>query len=503
MRRLRMLLATAVVAGAGIVALPAPANAGQVLVTIGIKGSGTVRVVEGSLEDGGSAFCDQSQNLDHRVTLSCARVRNEEPLEAWVWLRPSTSSSPAFWSFVDWQGCDQTRERSGIKECGVGSSAFGTSNKAPVAIFRDNSAPAVTELTADQVTTQDGTFRFTWKGNDSVGEKCRFGAAEFTACSSGHTATLPEGHYTFSVRAEDASGNLSVVEQTVVSSVETTLFIRPPAVSTSRAAEFFYSGTNGAEFDCTLDAVAVACSAEGVIRFANLSDGGHTFTVRSREGAWVDASPSTWSWRVDTTAPQTTLTGAPVSGSVLLSRAATFGVSTDDPLAEIECSLDGVERDCAGGTPAFAGLASGTHEFAATAVDQAGNRDSSPALTHWTVPFAAPNFKRSKGWRLIRTSSAYDGTALTTKKRKTSLTLSVRGARSLVLVAGRSKKNGTVAIYAGSRLIKKVSLNGSKSLGKQLIKVASFATPYSGTVRIKVLTNKRPVRIEGLAAPTR
>ncbi|WP_343993214.1 hypothetical protein [Nocardioides dubius] len=498
-----MLLATAVVAGAGIVALPSPAQAGQVLVTIGIKGSGTVRVVEGSLEDGGATSCDQSQNLDHRVTLTCARVRNEEPLEAWVWLRPSTSSSPPFWSFVDWQGCDQTRERSGIKECGVGSTAFGTSTKAPVAIFRDNSAPTVTELAATQDTSKDGTFRFTWKGNDSVREECRFGAATFTTCSSGHTVTLPEGHYTFSVRAEDASGNLSTTEQTVVSSVDTTLFIRPPAVSTSRNAEFFYSGTNGSTFDCTLDAVTMDCAADGVARFANLTDGTHTFSVRSRQGAWVDASPSTWTWRIDTTAPQTTLGGGPVPGSVLLSRAAAFTIGTDDPSADLECTFDGVTHDCAGGSPVFAGLVSGTHEFTATAVDRAGNRDDSPAARHWTVPFGATSLKRGTGWRLVRTSGAYDGSALTTKKRNASLTLSVRNARSLMLVAGRGKKNGTVAIYAGSRLVKKVSLARSTSVGKQLIPVTAFSTPFTGTVRIKVLTKKRPVRIEGLAAPTR
>lgn len=503
MKKLRLLIATAVVSVAGIVALPAPAHAGQVLVTIGIQGSGSVRVVEGSLEDGGATSCDQSQNLDHRVTLTCAKIRNEEALEAWVWLRPSTFTSPPFWSFVDWQGCDQTRERNGVKECGVGSPAFGTANKAPVAVFRDNSAPTVTELAATQDTSKDGTFRFTWKSNDSVREECRFGAANFTTCSSGHTATLPEGHYTFSVRAEDASGNLSTVQQTVVSSVDTTLFIRPPLVSTSRTAEFFYSGTNGSEFDCALDAVAVSCSPNGVIRFENLSEGGHTFTVRSRQGAWVDASPSVWNWRVDTMAPETTLTGAPTPGSVALSRAARFAITTNDPDAEIACGFDGTDHDCAGRNPAFTALASGTHEFVATATDKAGNRDNSPALTYWTVPYAATSLKRSPGWSTLRSAGAYDGVALTTKKRNTSLTLTVRAARSLVLVAGRGKKNGTVAIYAGSRLLKKVSLNATKTSGKQLIPVSTFATPYSGTVRIKVLTDKLPVRIEGLAAPTR
>lgn len=503
MKRLRLMLATAVVAVAGVVALPAPAHAGQVLVTVGIQGSGSVRVVEGSLEDGGSVACDQSQNLDHRVTLSCARIRNEEPLEAWIWLRPSTFTSPPLWSFVEWRGCDQTRERNGDQECGVGSPAFGTAHKAPTAVFRDNSAPTVSALSATQNTTKDGTFAFTWKTTDSVREECRIGPGQFTACTPGHTVTLPEGHYTFAVRAEDASGNLSPVQETVVSSVTTTLYVRPPALSSSRSAEFYYSGTNGAQFDCTLDAVTVDCSANGVVRFDDLAEGGHSFSVRAREGAWVDASPSTWSWRVDSTAPETTLAGAPAPGSVLLSRTARFTIGSDDDGAELDCGFDLAEHDCAGGRPAFTGLASGTHEFVATAVDRAGNRDSSPALTHWTVPFAVSALKRGAGWKAIRTSGAYDGAALTTKKRNASLTIPVRKARSLVLVAAKGRKNGTVAVYAGNRLLKKISLVATKSVGKQLIPIAKFATPYTGTVRIKVLTKKRAVRIEGLAAPTR
>src|SRR5688500_8147863 len=117
-----------------LTATTAPASAGQVGVTIGIQGAGAVTAVEGSLEDGAGATCANWDNQDHRVTVTCPRVRSDEAFEAWVWLRPAAAPFPqGQWVFSGWSGCDATRERIGATECAVHSGAFSSDERYPVA----------------------------------------------------------------------------------------------------------------------------------------------------------------------------------------------------------------------------------------------------------------------------------------------------------------------------------------------------------------------------------
>ena len=87
----------------------------------------------------------------------------------------------------------------------------------------------------------------------------------------------------------------------------------------------------------------------------------------------------------DTTAPETTLTGAP-SGTVATRDARLSFASTES--GRFECSQDGgTWRSCTSPT-SIANLADGAHRFAVRAVDAAGNADASPATASWTVAVA-------------------------------------------------------------------------------------------------------------------
>jgi hypothetical protein len=77
------------------------------------------------------------------------------------------------------------------------------------------------------------------------------------------------------------------------------------------------------------------------------------------------------------------------------------------------------------------------------------------------------------------------------------------GVRRVALVATRGRGFGTVNVYLGSKLLKKVSLGATSTRKKQLISVASFTSPHSGTVRIVVATTDKTVRVEGLGVATR
>lgn len=205
----------------------------------------------------------------------------------------------------------------------------------------------------------------------------------------------------------------------------------------------------------------------------------------------------------DTTAPVTSLGAGPANGAIVPSTSASFTLGSSEAGSRFACTLDGRARTCAGGAQTVTGLAPGTHTFTAKATDQAGNADASPAARTWTVPVPARSLTRSAGWALATSSRSYGGKVAATTRRNASLSYSVRNARRLALVASGGTTHGTVRVYAGSRLVKTVALRTSRTTTKRVIPVASFAGAWSGKIRIVVVTSGKPVRIEGLAVPTR
>ncbi|KRB76997.1 hypothetical protein ASE01_09540 [Nocardioides sp. Root190] len=205
----------------------------------------------------------------------------------------------------------------------------------------------------------------------------------------------------------------------------------------------------------------------------------------------------------DTTPPRTSISGGPANGSIVTSSSAVFTLGSTESGSRMTCTLDSRARTCATGRHAISGLAPGTHLFRAKATDPAGNVDPTGASRYWTVPVPAKSLTRSSGWSLVSASSAYGGRVLATTRKNASVSYKVRSARKLALVASGGTTHGTVRVYAGSRLLKTVSLRTSRSVTKRVIAITTFSSAYSGTVKVVVTTSGRAVRLEGIAAPTR
>lgn len=205
----------------------------------------------------------------------------------------------------------------------------------------------------------------------------------------------------------------------------------------------------------------------------------------------------------DTTPPQTTISGGPSNGAILTSTSTAFTLSSSEAGSRIACTLDTRARSCAPGKHTVTGLGSGTHVFTAKAVDAAGNADPTAATRYWTVPVAARYLTRSSGWSLVSSSSAFTGRVLATTRKGASVAYSARRAKKLFLVASGGTTHGYVRVYAGSRLLKTVSLRTSRTVTKRVIPITSFSTAYTGTIKVVVATSGKPVRLEGIATPTR
>jgi len=172
---------------------------------------------------------------------------------------------------------------------------------------------------------------------------------------------------------------------------------QPATLSKSASAEFTFSATDGsgtgvAHIEASLDGAAYA-PATSPVTYTDLTDGSHTLSVRAVDAAGnVDASPASYTWTIDTVAPDTTITSHPANPSASASAMFTFTASdgTGSGVAHIEASLDGGDFAAAASPLNLTGLAEGSHTYRIRAVDAAGNVDATPASYTWTVDTTAP-----------------------------------------------------------------------------------------------------------------
>jgi hypothetical protein len=202
----------------------------------------------------------------------------------------------------------------------------------------------------------------------------------------------------------------------------------------------------------------------------------------------------------DATAPETEITQAPPAEGK--KRRVKFVFTSSEPGSSFECRIDALAYEpCT--SPLRVKLKRGRHKFSVRATDAAGNTDATPAVGSWTVPLAASDLAKGKGWKLKRSAAAYGGTVLQAKRKGAVLTHAVTGAREVALVVGKGRRHGKVKVYAGSRLVGTVRLAASSASSRQLVTLATFSEPFTGSLRIVVATKDRPVRIEGLGVATR
>src|SRR5439155_27001846 len=106
--------------------------------------------------------------------------------------------------------------------------------------------------------------------------------------------------------------------------------------------------------------------------YSGITEGSHTFQARAvDEVGNVDASPPSFTWQVDLTDPDTTITSHPAAVTRLTG--ATFGFSSSEAGSTFECKLDGAVFANCTSSQSYSGLADATHRFYVRATDPAGN----------------------------------------------------------------------------------------------------------------------------------
>jgi hypothetical protein len=171
---------------------------------------------------------------------------------------------------------------------------------------------------------------------------------------------------------------------------ETSITTKPSNPTRSTSASLGFSSSEaGSTFQCKLDTSGFsACTSPK--SYSGLTAGSHSFSVRAIDAAGnVDATPASYTWRIDVTAPNTTITSAPPSSTN--STSAGFSFASSEVGSSFQCKLDAANYASCASPKAYSGLAAGSHTFSVRARDAAGNWDGTPASYRWTIDLTAPD----------------------------------------------------------------------------------------------------------------
>ena len=254
---------------------------------------------------------------------------------------------------------------------------------APVPGTAITSGPAV----ATNSTSAEFAFTSTVAGSTF---ECSLDNSAFTVCVSPKNYTkLKAGNHHFRVRAS-AGGNPDPTpanyDWTIDTKAPNTTITSSPQTLTnnSRATFSFASTEEGSTFECSVDGgVFTSCTSPWTSD--PLADGKHAFQVRAIDTAGnPDKSPAkAKAWIVDTTPPDTTITGAPANPTT--STSAKFKFTSTEKKSTFQCKLDGEEIASCKSGQSYSGLSVGNHRFEVQAIDAAGNTDPTPASFDWTI----------------------------------------------------------------------------------------------------------------------
>jgi parallel beta-helix repeat protein len=268
--------------------------------------------------------------------------------------------------------------------------------------------PVTTIISGPAEITESTSATFTFAANVSGSTFQCWLDGTITPCTSPTTYNdLAAGDHLFAVLATAPGGTLEQFwaewEWTIgdITPPITTISSGPDVTTTDTSATFVFTANEpDVTFQCVLDGgQPLPCASPQVFPF--LYPGLHRFEVTAYSPLMLgpggvplqplyEPVTTVYEWTVlDAVAPDTTIIYGPATTTSSIS--AYFGFTSDDPLAIIQCSLDGGGfSECE--TPMeFTDLPFGSHTLVARAVDLAGNVDPTPESYSWTIVQLAPN----------------------------------------------------------------------------------------------------------------
>ncbi|MFL5348871.1 MAG: adventurous gliding motility protein AgmC [Hyalangium sp.] len=270
---------------------------------------------------------------------------------------------------------------------------------------------SITANPPNPTSQQSATFSFAVTGgSQNASTKCTLTTPDGqtspeSICASPVTLSTPvEGTYKFAVTAYDGNKTSNTNSYSWVVDLtppDTSLTSTPPSNPTNKqSATFIFTGIGGAVgFDCALTTpdnnTAAQSDCTSPATYSTPAEGTYVFQVRAKDAAGnVDPTPVAYSWVVDLTPPDTSITGGQPSNPTQ-SRDASFTFIGTGGAAGFDCALSfngnpsTSYSDCVS-PKVFSNLADGTYVFQVRAKDAADNKDSTPDSYAWVVDNSPP-----------------------------------------------------------------------------------------------------------------
>jgi hypothetical protein len=150
------------------------------------------------------------------------------------------------------------------------------------------------------------------------------------------------------------------------------------------------------------------------------------------------------------------------------------------------------------GSAVFTGEPGSTYCFRATATDWEGNT-SQPSGEHCTsVPVDNISFRHRGGWIKRIGAGHYLDTFSQTKQLGATMTLKGVYAKHLVIIVTKCPKCGVIQVFFGGKLLRRIQLRSSTTKKLRMIELKTFDSVQVGTVKVRVVSIDKRVRVEGL-----
>ena len=188
----------------------------------------------------------------------------------------------------------------------------------------DITAPETTITASPSKFSSDDMPSFGFSSNEGGSTfECQLDGAGFSPCTSpaSYPGAVSDGSHTFEVRATDSLGNTDATPASYTWTIDTaapdtTITASPADPSSDATPSFeFISTEDGSTFECRLDSAAFAPCETPLTYSGPVADGSRTFEVRAIDSLGnTDATPASYTWTIDTTAPPTPSSTTAIGG---------------------------------------------------------------------------------------------------------------------------------------------------------------------------------------------